>query len=161
MFLGTGKMMLERGQQVIDLKGVDGPTLKKVISGTDAPSAPLPHYLRGLAAHFTPRLSIRGYTIYAATGVYTRELELDDETLERLLRASLYLGVSEVQQAICEYLTSRLSVETCLVRPFPTRMFSTSRAPTPTTLRLKACGWSRAYAKGGEDYRAEGKLWGL
>jgi hypothetical protein len=39
MFLGTGNMMLERGQQVIELKGVDGPTLKKVISGTDAPLA--------------------------------------------------------------------------------------------------------------------------
>jgi hypothetical protein len=58
MFLGTGNMMLERGQQVIDLKGVDGPTLKKVISGTDAPSGPLPEKLPGLTAHFTSRLSV-------------------------------------------------------------------------------------------------------
>jgi hypothetical protein len=62
--------------------------------------------------------------------VYTRELELDDDTLERLLRASLYLGVAEVQQAICEYLTSRLSVETCLVRSFPNRPYSSTAPPT-------------------------------
>ena len=73
-----------------------------------------------------------------SAGVYTRELELDDDTLEPLLRASLYLGVAEVQQAICEYLTSRLSVETCLVRPFAPR---TLTVETHTHLAgPRACG---------------------